>query len=527
MLENLDFGRFAAEADILRDELEVFVATRQSKSFRLPQHRIIIGRKGSGKTALEIDLSREYKSKYDFILPIDAEAIRFNELAKTFLELESEAGSTIELRKSLTNIWEYSILTSCMIILLNKTDTNIIDTFTGPGATINNFLRKEGLLKKRIYDLLIDNIENIFKIFLGEKGKATSEIIKAIDNYPLDLAEFEDACNAMQEILNDRNGMLVTFDRIDKYFETAPHPYKSYKRNELEHYALKSYLAGLVQAVYNISISSLGRTIDFKVFLPEDKYEVIESRDLDKIKEFVFKIRWTPDDLREFIARRIAYSLKIRDTDGNLKTNMSDTWHKVFPRTIVNKQVSSIPENIDEYLLRHTQYKPRDLQNYCAKAKDLALTELSTTSIIPEDIVRRAVREITRELVDNLFIEYSYDYPFLKRLIEQFRKVPNILDYNSGFAPLVHRFTMREAINYSLNELVDLLFKIGFVGGVTTERTDEADFAPTRKVKGKTYAFYFAYIDSSYDIRDCEKIAIHPIFNEFLHLKINTEIIVG
>jgi Cdc6-like AAA superfamily ATPase len=77
MLERIDFGRLGAEADSLQDDPELFVTTRQSKAFHFPHHRIILGRKGAGKTALAQNFSSNYTSNYDFLLPIDADAIRF------------------------------------------------------------------------------------------------------------------------------------------------------------------------------------------------------------------------------------------------------------------------------------------------------------------------------------------------------------------------------------------------------------------------------------------------------------------
>jgi hypothetical protein len=519
MLERLDFGRLGAEADTLQDDPELFVTTRQSKAFHFPQHRIILGRKGSGKTALAQNFSGNYTSTYDFLLPIDADAIRFRKIIEDYRTIECKAGGTIELKKAMTNIWEHAILTSCMILVADR-----VNTFSGVGATIHNFLRKQGLLKKRIYDLLVDTIDGMLQVCGGQQGKAVSEIIKAIDNYPLNNTDFQDACQALREYLSTSKGILVTFDRIDTYFEVEARPYET---DQVERYALRNAIAGLVQAVYNISVSSLGKKIEFKVFLPEDKYEAVRSRDLDKIKEFIFKIEWTPTELKELIARRIAHSLDIRDRQGTLQTDLANTWYRIFPRTVTNKQVGQIPEDIADYLIRHTHYKPRDLQYYCAKARALSLAEDDVRPTMSEDIVRKAVRDVSKELVDNLFIEFAYEYPFLKRLIEQFRRSPNLLSFTEQFYPYVSRFRSREKLETSPDELINLLFKVGFVGAVISKRNGLEDDAPTRKVKGRVFSFYFSYIDPGYDIRHCEMVAIHPIFNEYLYLETDPNLIVG
>jgi len=519
ILERLDFGRLGAEADILQEDPEIFVTTKQSRAFRLTHQRIILGRKGSGKTALAQEFARNYQAKYDFLLSIDADAIRFRKIIEDYRTIESQAGGTIELKKALTNVWEHAILTSCMILVADQ-----INCSSSHGLAILSFLRKRGLLKKRIYDLLVDTLDSLLLTLGGQQGKIVSDIIRAIDNYPLDNADFQDACLALKDYLQTSRGILVTFDRIDTYFEVQARPYEN---DVLERHALRHAIAGLVQAVYNISVSGLGKKIQFKVFLPEDKYESIRSRDLDKIKEFIFKIEWTRSELKEFIARRISHSLNIRDKKGILITDNSSSWYRIFSHTVTNKDVAKIPEETAEYLIRHTHYKPRDLQYYCARARDLALSEDEVGNTISEGILRKAVRDISKELVDNLFIEFEYEYPFLKRLIEQFRRFPNIMSYENRFYPQVNRFRAREKMQESSEELVNLLFKVGFIGGIVCRKHDSEDLAPLRKVKGRTFAFYFSHIDPGYDLRDADLVAIHPIFDEYLYLEINPELIVG
>jgi hypothetical protein len=207
--------------------------------------------------------------------------------------------------------------------------------------------------------------------------------------------------------------------------------------------------------------------------------------------------------------------------------DLQSTWYKVFPRTIINKEVSQIREDISDYLIRHTHYKPRDLQYYCAKLKALVLAEGDFYPVIPEEMVRRTVQDVSKELVDNLLIEFAYEYPFLKKLIGQFRQFPNIMSYCEKFYPQISRFKSREKMEGSSDELIHLLFKVGFIGGVVLRRNSLEDRAPTRKMKGLIYSFYFSYIDPSYDVRSCETVAIHPIFNEYLYLEINPNLIVG
>lgn len=525
MIANLDFGDFDAKTDKIRYSDELFVRTRQHKAFELPQHRIIFGRKGSGKTALVQHIIRKNRERFAHIINIDADDIRYKPLTKEFNNIYDCIGGSIELRKSFANIWEYSIITTCMIKVLKSARTN-----EGDGAIIHNYLRKENLLEKRVYDVLLGTFENLFKIAMGKSGEPIANIIRAIDNYPLEVAGFDKAKLALSKLINNGHKCLITFDRIDTYFEIEPeNTLTDYRERE----ALRFFLSGLTQAVYNLSTDSLFRdNLQFKVFLPLDRYDSVKSRDWDKIKKFVYKINWSHNELVEFVALRIAESLNIRDENGELEKAKSFTWHKVFDSTVNNTTINNIPEDIDRYLIRHSHYKPRDLQYFCLKAKEISVTNAENTGFpISQKIIRQAVREMTIELVDNFFLEYQYEIPYLKKLIHSFRRHINIFNYNNGSTSLwntLSKFKSKEKIDEDVEKLISLLYGIGFLGAVTINKKDDVTKElPYRKVKGVEYWFRFSCFDPVFDLFHANKIVIHPMFNEYLHLDINKHVIVG
>ncbi|MCK4734356.1 MAG: hypothetical protein KAT65_18015 [Methanophagales archaeon] len=268
VVEKIHFGNFAAEKDILQKEHAVFVTTSQDKALQLPQHRIIFGRKGSGKTALAQEFSRTYKEKNDFLLSIDADAISFRSILDIYRQIEFLVGSRIELRRILANIWEYAIFTNCMNTIVNE---SAISTYS---QNLSQFLTAQSLLNKKMPYLLVNALEGILQISKNLNTKTVTSRIEKIDEYLLDTKEFKDACEDLQKVLVSSKGLLVIIDKVDTYFdiERSIKPSKVETNGEFEQYALNSILGGLVQAVYNISVSPLGKKINFKVFLPYDKY---------------------------------------------------------------------------------------------------------------------------------------------------------------------------------------------------------------------------------------------------------------
>ncbi len=525
MLEKLDFGSYTGENDVVIGHPEVFVETKQFEGFRLPQHRIIIGRKGSGKTALERALARLAPEEYGSHLFIDAEKIRFRPLTEGFREyvraygsLEKAAGGTLELKKTMTNIWEHAILTSCMCLLHDKEEN--------PNASmpdITRYLRREGHLKRRISDILVDSVQALLSSFLGKKGEAISHILHTFDDYPLRETSFLAAREELKRLVAQTKGILVTFDRIDLYFEVERRPYAA--ADEVEAQALKNALFGLIQATVNISTSNLGQKLHLKVFLPKDKYDSLAFRDWIKASQFRFEITWTADELREFIARRIAYSLNVRDSKGRLRTDAIATWYAVFPRVIHNKQMKNTKESVVAYLLRHSLYRPRDLQVFCHRAMLIARSEGKHT--IDEDSVRRGVHEGSLDLVKDLLHEFQYEYPFLPDLIELFHGSSNILSYGGDFYPRIQKFAAEYNLDVQSNKLVDILFDVGFVGGIGGKPNHEGSTVASRKISSKVHYFYFSHCAPTFNLRMCDEVAIHPLFYDYLHLTPNGKLIIG
>jgi len=527
---------YAAEADLIKKDPEIFVSTLKGRQIENPVNRLIFGRKGSGKTALDIDFRRNSGSGYKYILQIDANDPSFGRILKSCSNLNSDEYTTSELFRTVTNLWEFSILANIMNnICKNENKLKCREIY--------DYLERYNILDKPVYRLLRESYEKVEKIFSDKYRMSPKEIDDIVDGYPVCDIDFMDARRALAKYLSDNDTkILVTFDRIDTYTQIPKKLRKQFysldkleyrKFDIVEHRALRLFLAGLVQGVYNITVdeTGIGKQIDFKVFLPVDKKDSVRTRDWDKIKQFVFDIEWSKDELKEFISRRISKSLDIRDASGNLETNIDKTWLKLFPKRLINTNVAGIPEQIEEFFLRNSFYKPRDLQIYCVEAKKLAEAK-GIEDALDELSVREIIQKVKDELVDNFFLEFEYDYPFIGVLIDHFRGRKNIMQLEI-FLEIINQFLKKiekksiYSDYISQDELIAILYNIAFVGGVITGNPQTNLPIIVRRVKQTNYNFYFSYIDPNFDIKLSSRIVIHPIFDEYLNLIIDKDIIIG
>lgn len=509
-LERLDFGYFDASKEDPKCLHELFVETKQFKAFRHRDSRFILGRKGFGKTALERTLADLGNDEYRAVLRINANQFELPALVKVHRNLASQVGGIVELRRTWANQWEHAILLSVMeqAASLEKGDD---------AETLRRYLRTfSDEQKSSTFQYVVKGLEAISET-IPTVGKTASELIRFVAEFPVHQAAYIEAKSALARVLAQEGPVLVTFDGIDTYFDVEnEHLEFDLETKRAESEAVRVVLTGLVQAVYNLSVDlPLRDHLDFKVFFPEDKFNEIRTRDLDKIRQFVHEIEWDEAELRQFIALRIAHSLNIRDAKGALQTDNASTWHRVFPRTISDPGMGNHREEVFDYLLRHSRHAPRDLQIYCTAVKQLA--QSVGASEITEDIVRKVVARKSTEVADIVFLEYGYEYPYLRALVESFREARPIMSYRDEFFPILKRFATPRSLDPA--PLVKLLYRVGFIGVVETRANAAPERASRRFVKGKTYALIFRHHEPRYEVSRATTIMIHPVFGEFLGLE--------
>ncbi|WP_322865935.1 hypothetical protein U5922_006840 [Aquicoccus sp. G2-2] len=136
------------------------------------------------------------------------------------------------------------------------------------------------------------------------------------------------------------------------------------------------------------------RTANKKINLPQH------------IKPLMEEIRWTKENLRKFISRRIEWELNGRSTTRQFRAGL-DAWDAIFPKTIENRSCDREhgSEFSFDYVLRHTQWRARDIQTV---SRECVLTHCNNESItvgsffrsrqtLPEKVVMDCVAKFSQD----------------------------------------------------------------------------------------------------------------------------------
>ncbi len=137
------------------------------------------------------------------------------------------------------------------------------------------------------------------------------------------------------------------------------------------------------------------RTANKKINLPQH------------IKPLMEEIRWTKENLRKFISKRIEWEMNGRLNGRPHFRAGTDAWDAVFPTTIENRSCErqhSREESFD-YILRHTQWRARDLQTV---TRECVLSYCNQEDISVGSFFRSR-RQISEKIVIDCVARFSQD----------------------------------------------------------------------------------------------------------------------
>jgi hypothetical protein len=342
LLEVESFGGIDAEADILLDEcFQDHEAYLDAVSHKRP---LVLGRKGSGKTAIFRKIIRTRKSS------VFAFGHTFSDYPWQHHKLQESIGVPEELRY--VQSWLYLILLTAAKILLNQDSSQpwnerafeelerlerfVIDSYGSRDPDVTELftptkrlrIRPHLRIAKEWLDLGLD----LEELPVNELPRIIQEVNKNISA-------------AIIESLNPEHDYFICFDELDRGFDPRN---KSYAH----------MLTGLILAakVLNGLARNGEKKFSVVIFLRDDIYHTLRFEDKNKITEnFATRIEWdsprTRWTLRELMERRFTKVIG----------NGAVRWRDVFDET------QEMPGRQKKYqhILDRTFCRPRDIIKFC------------------------------------------------------------------------------------------------------------------------------------------------------------------
>ena len=446
-----------------------------------PRVYLIVGRRGSGKTAITRFFSFQDILQNVIEINID-EPLSFHEVMSKIAECES-FNRDLQIPR-LAKIWEY-VVWSAIFHNLRRRDLRI--------ETACAFDGEAGI--SRIIRLLL---QSLLEKYLGSDNNLSDEI----DDFFHGIA-FEKAQEAVLEI-SKKSPLIVSLDTLEKY--------------SIKDERLMTTTAALIEFASKFSRKYASKRIYIKVLMMDEIFPYLTeeyiSNTLKYVRDEVY-LHWKPKDLMRTICWRFFQYLKTKNLQKQ-RTGRIDwesyrdvrekIWRPYFGEYIQNS--NDIEERTFPYVLRHTQLRPRQLIVLCNSIANRAVASGNFPNFSSSDIVF-GIRNAEESLADEVFNAYSSTYPNAAR----------ISDALSGIAPIFQAKELDRRAPQTSSQWIDeyspyrfrqFVAELGIVGRVRqkSENTPivEADFEYAKKGR----------IPLSTD----DLCVIHPMF----YAKLNVEL---
>jgi len=439
VLETIDIGDIAAENEI-ESLRSYFVRTGQFTSARKGHAQLVIGRKGSGKTALFYSLRHQIGPERHGILVLDLkpEGYQFAKLHETISMKLSPAVR----QHTLTAIWDYVLLLELAHKILNdKKEVNL--SFEDPEKwNLWEAIKKEYALHRNIEEgdfserlnALIENIKSRVPNELTITQDSllnTTEITQIV--FKQDIKKLRDL---IVDYLKDKEEVWLLFDNLDKNW-------KINKQDDYEAVILRC----LLDAGRKLQKMLTRDEVNYHnvIFIRNDIYSFFLDKTTDRGKDQIISLDWNDTDLFKEILR-----LRISEEIGSNK-NPDEIWATIFDLHVNG-------ESSFNYIINRTLLRPRDFLLFINHALQTAINR-GHNRILEEDILQ-AEEAYSRDIFEGLLYEIRDIEPELENILYGFLESKRTL-YKSELVALLKEAKVPPA---QVESVIQTLLWFSFLG---------------------------------------------------------------
>lgn len=437
-LEKFDLGASSAENE-LRDLHNYYLPIDGYRRAQRGEVRLVVGRKGSGKTALFMQVRDRMRSSRDnVVLDLKPDGYRLIKFKDRVLKL-LEKGS---FEHTITAFWDSLLwLETCHKVVERDRDSylyrdeEVVDAYRVLASEYQKFgYEAQGDFAERMARLL-GRIENDYAQKFGgidSQMLSTPQITELI--YSSDIKNLQDK---LLSYLSFKKAVWILFDNIDK-------GWSSRGINEDDLIIVKS----LVEATRKLErrIQRGGIDAHTLMFIRNDVFEILIDEMADRGKEPKALLDWTDSELlRQLILRRASYH-----SESEIDS-FDSLWAQVCVSHIRGEETS-------QYLIDRSMMRPRyliDLINHC---RGMAIT-LGRERIDVDDI-DKGMSIFSSDLIADLSHEIRDVYPQGEDILYSFIG----LDHELSDDELRVALKDAEVPDCDEDHLIKILLWYGFLG---------------------------------------------------------------
>lgn len=451
-----------------------------------PETYLIIGRRGSGKTALAQYFSFQKLLENPIYIDVDEPSVYQQVLS----DIAARASESREIAiPRLKKVWEYVIW--CIIFEHTRTESPIIAEACDETCSTGRVSHLINTIIDRLLLLLCESEEKVIDARIQELlsddrlNAARDEVVRIASKRPI----------------------IIAIDTLEKY--------------DVGNDALMNAMAALIQCSADFNIDFRDKDIHLKVFMSGEVFPYLEEEvvqnPLKSIKSPVYLL-WRPKDLLRLISWRFFNYLHeqaiLRDESkgeirwDNYREVLEKMWIPYFGQSITNAR--GFKEHTFSYVLRHTQMRPRQLILLCNAIAKRA-TRANRFPVCSEEDIKFAVKEAETSLASEIINSFSSVYPHVSTIVDALMKIPMVFTGNELDKRASQSASEWSLGNYSPTRFRRLVAELGIVGRVR------------RHNKGA------GYIDADFEYSLRERLplthrdecVIHPMFYSRLNVEFN------
>ena len=377
-LQKINFGEFIAEHET-ENIYEYYIETAHYQNLIKSEHNIVIGRKGTGKTAtlyyLEQELQNDVRNHVCLIKPVNFEIDGLLALYNN-LNDEFEKGYMIEA------IWKFLIYSEIAKSLYKTIKEKPLYALSDKESSFISYVEQNNSiiltdfstrLEQELQSLSNINIENQrdFRIKISEI--LHNNIIRELRNH-------------IVNNIRAKGKLVVLIDNLDKSWK---------KNSSLD--ILSKYILGLLGVVGRIAKEFRGNkhnpikfTFHLTLFLRSDifKYIMKSAREPDKIE--YSRLLWhDPEILFRIIETRFVQL-------SDIEVDENDLWNKYIENTTNNTDTK-------KYIFSNIFPRPRDLIYFLTTAKNISVSR--GHELITSDDLKSARKDYSNWVFKSILVE--------------------------------------------------------------------------------------------------------------------------
>ena len=455
---------------------------------------LVLGRKGSGKSAIRRKLEKDAQERNELTETITPTTFKYSELAA--VEDETRAYPGFPFDEMVRAVWSHIVLTTGMRILLHSRQARMVDKHLLD--RMKAYLRIHGLAGKKDRPQFLRTCRQILDSLKGKSSVYTDLVIGPAEAIAeaINGRYLESAKEAFKAALDGYGIKLNLFiDELDQEWGGG-------------RVAVIRFLNGIVDFLYHITLvpeykADYPRNLNVKVFLRDEAYDAIHYPNARKMRARSVRIAWNRGSLFQMISSRVGIA------SGHAARKPDFMWQRLFPTTLTR-----VPKrHVFDYLLDYTFWRPRDVIMLLQKAITIAghqgrVVEKGqhVEGKVGEADLLEAKEEFAADFVKDELSEAQVLFPKCEDITNCFSSLPWAMKPNDVFTILAGAARDLELCE-DPRAIAQELYGLGFLGAVLPKPIQP------RHTKRKAYDRVFWYHRRSVNLERADHLVVHRAFH--------------